>query len=1048
MMNTGSSTQGGMATGPRPEIVFDTKYCVSQLNRENPKEVVVTDKNIYRIGNLCDVPAFNKLNISFNRLITTLDGVEQMPQLKELWCFACSVRELTGLGALTKAETIYLQNNRIDSMFDAFKTLTKLRDLRLDSNRITKVESLQNCQALRKLDLSHNALQSIDGLSGLQSLQELKLSHNNIRTIASLKGLPSLTEIDVSHNHLKSLDGIQHFLKLEIVRANHNHMVHLTFAPYSSNNSAAQGVKGDNSTPLNTGRSGKSIAGGRPPKNDSNSKATVLAAAVALPSLDRPVLSEIYLKGNKIRTIVGLDMYAHSLEILDISHNQIVDVLNILSSLKGIAGLHEVYFYGNPCVEDGTQMQALRNVLSANCRQLTVTYDEMTILPPKEASVEDILGSMEDGDGEGNGLDTMSLASKEFHTWNDESGSTVLHNEAEEKEKAAKEATEEEDEKEEDDEINKLFHAPKLTLKSMLTQEQIEQRAAAFRNFLQQTQDNLNATVFQFLYPDGQPLGTAEAIAKEQALDAQRARELARRRREASLAEITGSSWASTEAAAKGIEEEAKPEPREEAKEALASKLISAMDRALVNNNNNSTVSKPVISMPKHTTMNIPDPKQRRKEIEKDADTSIAQPKRGALAQNASASALVPADISDANTSTTSTSNITSQGKSSQRRDQKASAESDAQSVQSSGSSKTTNNNNRNDPYFAKKSLQKTPASSSSNSISGSFTAKLHAQILQSATTGMDSSPQHTTATSSSSTSTAVLNVDQLLSSGVNAHGSKLFQSKVEEDSRQMTRQQLAQMMTGRSLTATSTGSTSVMAAKESDADELVNVKISKVKPERRLFLADHNQSQSHGTAEETFVNDKDTNVNADEQSDNPLQLSSAERQALQRAVSERSMLLSSAVSAIEVINEAADEDELNDDGVEDVSPLASARSQQSMLTEDLLRSQRQTTLVFQPRSIGFDRRVLNAAEDDLLSVGSAPLPLPQQSLSLYTQQPQQQLSQQQSASSAASAASLLSPRDLSLTPRGNVPHMSRFLHFSWATFMTRSFVKYFVPSS
>eukprot|EP01042_Synura_sphagnicola_P032826 gene32826-42201_t len=154
-----------------PETALNTAFILSIQNQSNPKEIAASNKNISRIGNLCDVPPLTKLNISFNKLLESLDGIEQIPSLKEFWCYGCSIRDLSGLAALTKAEVLYLQHNKIDSTFEVFKSMNKLRELRLDGNRLRKVESLQSCQFLRRLDLSHNGLVAVDGLSGLQSLQ-------------------------------------------------------------------------------------------------------------------------------------------------------------------------------------------------------------------------------------------------------------------------------------------------------------------------------------------------------------------------------------------------------------------------------------------------------------------------------------------------------------------------------------------------------------------------------------------------------------------------------------------------------------------------------------------------------------------------------------------------------------------------------------------------------------------------------------------------------------------------------------------------------------
>ena len=55
-----------------------------------------------------------------------------------------------------------LQQNDIRRIPDAFKVLIKLRNIRLDRNRLTSIDNLINCAALRSLNLSYNQLTSIE----------------------------------------------------------------------------------------------------------------------------------------------------------------------------------------------------------------------------------------------------------------------------------------------------------------------------------------------------------------------------------------------------------------------------------------------------------------------------------------------------------------------------------------------------------------------------------------------------------------------------------------------------------------------------------------------------------------------------------------------------------------------------------------------------------------------------------------------------------------------------------------------------------------------
>lgn len=55
-----------------------------------------------------------------------------------------------------------------------------LKHLSLNSNKISKIENLQNCKRLRELNLTDNNLTSLDGLESLQRLRYLDVDTNLI----------------------------------------------------------------------------------------------------------------------------------------------------------------------------------------------------------------------------------------------------------------------------------------------------------------------------------------------------------------------------------------------------------------------------------------------------------------------------------------------------------------------------------------------------------------------------------------------------------------------------------------------------------------------------------------------------------------------------------------------------------------------------------------------------------------------------------------------------------------------------------------------------
>lgn len=79
-------------------------------------------------------------------------------------------------------------------------------DLRLDNNRISKIENLAHLRHLQKLDLSFNVISTIEGLGTLTELTDLVLHGNRIRVISDdLLKLPKLDYLSLGCNEVSDM---------------------------------------------------------------------------------------------------------------------------------------------------------------------------------------------------------------------------------------------------------------------------------------------------------------------------------------------------------------------------------------------------------------------------------------------------------------------------------------------------------------------------------------------------------------------------------------------------------------------------------------------------------------------------------------------------------------------------------------------------------------------------------------------------------------------------------------------------------------------------
>lgn len=90
-----------------------------------------------------------------------------------------------------------------------------MEELWLGKNKITEIRGLDTLTSLKILSIQSNRLEFITGLEKLENLEELHISHNKITEISGLEGNPKLRVIDISSNPIEHLQGLKHLEHLE-----------------------------------------------------------------------------------------------------------------------------------------------------------------------------------------------------------------------------------------------------------------------------------------------------------------------------------------------------------------------------------------------------------------------------------------------------------------------------------------------------------------------------------------------------------------------------------------------------------------------------------------------------------------------------------------------------------------------------------------------------------------------------------------------------------------------------------------------------------------
>ncbi|GFH49812.1 hypothetical protein CTEN210_06288 [Chaetoceros tenuissimus] len=174
--------------------------------------------------------SLERIDLSFNLYVDKFAWPKALHRLQKLAFNSCNLSSIPfSLERLARLKQLELKNNRLEelpkeignmnelsildvscNMLQEIPKLNcrKLRNLFLDSNRISSLEPLRQCRWLEVLSVSNNKIRSVNNtLSDLEQLRELNISHNDISGDLSIDfGIMKLEKMNLSHNRIVQLE--------------------------------------------------------------------------------------------------------------------------------------------------------------------------------------------------------------------------------------------------------------------------------------------------------------------------------------------------------------------------------------------------------------------------------------------------------------------------------------------------------------------------------------------------------------------------------------------------------------------------------------------------------------------------------------------------------------------------------------------------------------------------------------------------------------------------------------------------------------------------
>ncbi|CAM9913886.1 unnamed protein product [Lampetra fluviatilis] len=158
---------------------------------------------IKKIENLEKFTRLRSLDLSCN-YIKSIEGLEHLKDLRELKLYGNKITIIQNLSRLNELQILHLQHNQIIKIGTALEGKQKLKELRLDSNRLSRLSPREVAQlsSLQTLDISHNQLTDVTAVSVLPSLEELQACGNQLSGIPELSCCEQLKVLDLSDNRI------------------------------------------------------------------------------------------------------------------------------------------------------------------------------------------------------------------------------------------------------------------------------------------------------------------------------------------------------------------------------------------------------------------------------------------------------------------------------------------------------------------------------------------------------------------------------------------------------------------------------------------------------------------------------------------------------------------------------------------------------------------------------------------------------------------------------------------------------------------------------
>lgn len=188
---------------------------VDVLPKETMEELDFYDNKITHISKYVNnLTNLKSLDLSFN-MIKHIKNIDKLVNLENIYFVQNKIKKIENLSTLKSLRNLELGGNNIHELeVESFKGLENLEEIWLGKNFIPKLVNLSPLKSLKILSIQSNKLTKIEGLEELTNLEELYLSHNFIKKIEGLDKNLKLNTLDITSNKVEKVENLSHLENL------------------------------------------------------------------------------------------------------------------------------------------------------------------------------------------------------------------------------------------------------------------------------------------------------------------------------------------------------------------------------------------------------------------------------------------------------------------------------------------------------------------------------------------------------------------------------------------------------------------------------------------------------------------------------------------------------------------------------------------------------------------------------------------------------------------------------------------------------------------